>query len=201
MSAIGLLLTSLVSLAPASGSPEPPGSHLWVVNEVFSNADGSVQFVELWECCGSAFETFMAGKDVFTDASTFTFPVNLQGNTAHRHLLLGTAAFAALPGAPAPDFIIPSNFLALGGDTVRWHIYPDATLVYGPGELPLNGFSSLHRSGLTGINSPTNFAGLTGAVNVVLTPAMPWRWLAALAVVVVAAGTVVLRRVPLPAAS
>ena len=27
------------------------GSHLWVINEVFSNADGTIQFVEMYNCC------------------------------------------------------------------------------------------------------------------------------------------------------
>ena len=27
------------------------GSHLWVINELFSNADGTIQFVEMYNCC------------------------------------------------------------------------------------------------------------------------------------------------------
>ena len=195
MTLTSLLLLSLTG-APSfvPGAPAPaPNSHLWVVNEIFSTADGSVQFIELFECCGSQIETSMAGKNVFSNSHSFVFPVNLTGNTANRHLLLGTAAFAALPGAPTPDFIIPANFFSTTSDTISWFIYPAATLVFGPGDLPTDGMNSLHRSGQSGINSPTNYAGLTGAVNVAMTPALPWSWLAALAATVLLAGGLVLR--------
>ena len=196
MTLTSLLLVSLTAGAPLIEPAPPasaPNSHLWVVNEIFSTADGSVQFIELFECCGSQIETFMAGKDVFSDSHSFVFPVNLTGNTANRHLLLGTAAFAALPGAPTPDFIIPANFFSTSSDTINWFIYPAATLEYGAGDLPTDGMNSLHRSGQTGINSPTNYAGLTGAVNVAMTPALPWAWLAGLAAAVLVAGGLVLR--------
>ena len=41
----------------------------------------------------------------------------------------GPEGFAGLPGAPAPDYIIPSNFLYFDGDSV--HYTPYDTMTYG----------------------------------------------------------------------
>ena len=189
----GLLLALTAGPSSAAPAAEPPGSHLWIVNELYSSPDGQVQFVEQWECCGSSIEIFMQGKDVFSLSHSFTFPEDLTGNTAHRYLLLGTAGYAALPGAPPPDYIIPNGFFSTQGDTVRWHIYPNATLAYGPGDLPLDGVLSLNYDGSTGVNSPTNYAGQSGSVRLVSVPALPIGWMVALVVGALAAGAWVLR--------
>jgi hypothetical protein len=190
---LATLLAAFLSPAPA---PEPPNSHLWVINEIFSSPDGTIQFIEMLECCGSTIETQMNGKSVTsqTTGNSFTFPQNLTGNTAHRHLLLATAGFAALSGAPAPDFILPDNFFSINGDTLRWFIYANATLTFTVGQLPLDGQLSLNRNGTTGVNSPTNYAGQSGSVSIVGVPAMPTRWLAALVGGAVVLGWMLLRR-------
>ena len=187
----------LASVAAWSSTTEPadPASHLWIVNELFSSADGTVQFVELWECCGSSGETFMAGKKVYSDATghTFTFPSNLVGDTAFRYLLIGTPAFAATPGAPTPDHIVPAGFFSMSGDTIRWHIYPNATLQFTNGQLPLDGTYSLNYDGTTGVNSPTNWAGQYGSIAIASVPGMPFGWVVALVGGALLVGVVVLR--------
>src|SRR5688572_68940 len=85
----------LIALLSAAVSPSAHGaSHLWVFNEVFSNADGSIQFIELKECCGAANETFLFNKWIKSNAtgSMYTFTANLpcRDCTAHQHLLLAT---------------------------------------------------------------------------------------------------------------
>jgi len=189
------LLASLVAWNSAP-EPAPPGSHLWIVNELYSSPDGTVQFVELWECCGSSIETQMAGKDVFSLGYSFTFPSNLTGDTAYRYLLLGTTAYAALPGAPAPDYIIPSGFFSTTNDTVRWHIYPGATLAFSAGQLPTDGVLSLNFDHTTSTNSPTNYAGQSGSVRLVSVPALPVSWLIVLVASALLLGWLVLRRDP-----
>ncbi len=157
-----------------AAAPAQAGSHLWRINEVFSSADGVVQFIEMKECCGASSEIFLDDKWVRSDATTnqFTFPANLSGNTANRHLLLGTAAFAALPGAPMPDYIIPANFFDLDADTVRYWFYDQSPLTFSSGQLPLDGERSLNDAGLpanntvVALNSPTNYAGESGQVQV-----------------------------------
>jgi len=185
----------LAALAAWSSAPEPEPlcSHLWIVNELFSSPDGQVQFIELWECCGSTIETQLAGKDVFSLSHSFVFPSDITGNTAHRHLLLATATFAALPGAPTPDQIIPPNFFAVTGDTVRWYVYPNATVSFSGGQIPLDGVHSLNHDLTTGINSPTNYAGQSGSVSLVSVPAVPPAWVSLLVVGALLLGWLVLR--------
>ena len=98
---LGLVCIAALALGTP---PALAGSHLWRIHEVFSSADGSVQFIEMKECCGANNETGLSGKWVrsLTTGNQFNFPGNLPCCTANRHLLLATEAFAALPGAPTP---------------------------------------------------------------------------------------------------
>ncbi|TWT42255.1 hypothetical protein RAS1_33850 [Phycisphaerae bacterium RAS1] len=152
--------TGLAILLFAAGTA-PAGSHLWQINEVFSNADGTIQYVEMRETMGADFEIYMLGLQITSNSSTFTFDRYLDPPTGHRHLLIATAAFAALPGAPVPDFLLPDNFLSTGGDTLVYYVYDAWT--FGP--LPTDGVNSLRRDGLIGPNSPTNYSGATGSIN------------------------------------
>jgi len=137
------------------------GAHTWRVNELFSNADGTIQFVELKECCGGAGETFVAGLQVKSQSApglAFTFPANLVGPTSNKTILLATAGFAALPGAPVPNHIIASNFFSPNGDTVSYHIYD--TMTFTAGQLPTDCVNSLNDVGGTNVvgpNTPTNY--------------------------------------------
>lgn len=124
----------------------------------------------------------------------FTFFEDLTGDTSNRHLLLATAAFAAFPGAPAPDYIIADGFLPTTGDTLEYWSYVDATWTYGPGQMPLDGVLSLNADHTTGVNSPTNYAGDTGSIDVSPVPAVSAWGLAGLVLVVLAAGTVAIRK-------
>jgi hypothetical protein len=152
----------------SSGSPALAGSHLWVINEVFSNADGTIQFVEMHVPSADANEYRLTGKWVRSTSTSnqYTFPQDLPpGSTAFAYLLLATAGFAALPGAPTPDHIISDGFFDNDADTVRYYGYANAHLSFTSGELPLDGIKSLDRSGSTGQNSPMNFAGESGSVD------------------------------------
>ncbi|MEK6675477.1 MAG: putative metal-binding motif-containing protein [Planctomycetota bacterium] len=156
-------------------SPTMAGSHLWRINEIFSNADGTVQFIELKECCGATAETALAGKPLISVATghTFTFPSNIPGNTANKHLLIATPAFAALPGAPTPNFFFSQvPFFAVNGDTIDWAPllnYDEFT--FGVGILPTDGINSIRVTNyvtdtfVTEPNTPTNYLGQSGSVN------------------------------------
>jgi hypothetical protein len=94
---------------------------------------------------------------------------SVTGNTAFTYYLLGTAAFAALPGAPTPDKIIPANFIKLSTDTSMEYSFTN-TATWTLGSIPTNGTSSLSRLVslgplVSGTNSPTNFAGATGTID------------------------------------
>lgn len=143
------------------------GAHTWDVNEVFSNADGTIQFIELREANGTPNEVGLGGKVISADGTgrTFTIVGNVAAPTTNRHFLLATQSFADLPGAPTPDRIIPPSslpFFNLAGDTVRY-----ATLdAWAFGAVPTDGLNSMNRTG-TAVrpNSPTNYAGQSGSVD------------------------------------
>lgn len=165
---LALPLLSLALLLP--GGRADAGSHLWDLSEVFSNADGTIQFIELHQPTAACCELGMNGKWVrsLATGNQFTFPANLTGNTAFTSILLGTAGFAALPGAPAVDHIIPDNFFSTAGDTIELFVYDSVNTTSFP--VPLDGTSALQKDHATGVwgtgpNSPTNYAGATGNVD------------------------------------
>jgi hypothetical protein len=167
------LLACLIGLGVPGGAALA-GSHLWRINELFSSADGSIQFIELYECCGAERETNMGGLRVTCDVTgkVFSFPEDLEGNTANRYLLLATAGFADLPGAPEPDYTIPDSFFSLESEFI-WYS-PSRTydsFEYDVGDLPVNGVNSVHVTDYVtdeftiGVNSPTNYLGESGSVD------------------------------------
>ena len=165
----GSLLLTLTALANAP-SLARAGAHTWDVVELFSNSCGNIQFIELREMNGGAGEIGVGGWFISSNAHEFDIPSNVAAPTSNKRILFATADFAALPGAPAPNFIIPSNFFDVNGDTVTYGAFDDWT--FGPGELPTDGIKSLNRDILNPVrnNTPTNYVGVIGSVNVAFTP-------------------------------
>jgi hypothetical protein len=160
-------LLALCFAAAVLPQPALAKSHLWKFTEVFSNADGSVQFIEMFvfDPAGTA-EIQLAGFPLTSNENTFIFPNNLPNqNTFHTWILIATPAFAALPGAPAPDYVIPAGFFDPQGDELRYRTALDI-LPLPPGAVPTDGLTSYLRNGSTAPNSPTNFAGVEGSVDV-----------------------------------
>lgn len=161
----------LLALVPAAHA----GVHTWDVNEVFSNADGSIQFVELREANGTAGETGVGNGSIssLVQGQSHSFGNGaVTGPTTNKFYLIATQSFADLPGAPTPDEIIPIGkipFFAVAGDRVSFVTYDnfDFQLL----SLPTNGIDSLNRngtgstSGVVAVNSPTNYAGDSGSVD------------------------------------
>ena len=131
--------------------------HLWQITEVYSNASGTVQFIELTALSGG--QQFLAGHTI-TGAGNFTFPSNLPSDTAGRKFLVGTSGFAAL-NVVAPDYIVPNNFLALPNGMIN---FANVNVVNYT-NLPADGVLSIDQSGATATNSPTNFAGVSGTIS------------------------------------
>src|SRR5258706_974008 len=101
--------------------------HLWYVNEVYSNADGSVQYIE--------FKAAAAGQQYLKDhilrsssgttSKTYTFPSDLPGDSAemgdpggygyggmdltYKSFLVATQGFAALK-VRGPSSVVPNRF-------------------------------------------------------------------------------------------
>ena len=182
------------------------GSHTWEVNELFSSADGTIQFIELFESLGASKEVAVPGHTISSDANAFTLVgETLVPPTSNKFLLIATQAFADLPNAPTPDYIIPAGvlpfFFSLTGDSVAYE--PWDTVTFGAGELPTDGIRSLNfegttgDDGITGVNSPTNYAGETGSVDVSVPPDVPaassWG-LAIMGIMITIAATLIVAR-------
>jgi Ca2+-binding RTX toxin-like protein len=139
--------------------------HLYDINEIFSNADGSIQFIEL-RVGASNGESFWTGHNITVTQNgvthTFTFANDLPSTqTANTSVLLATQGFANL-GVVTPNYIIPNGFLFQGSGQVNFA----GVDVFNYSNLPSNGTSSLGVGNVSGPNSPTNFAGQTGSVTV-----------------------------------
>lgn len=167
VSRFALALGLCLSLAPAALA----GAHTWDVWEVFSNASGTIQFVELKDPVGTA-EDFIGGHQVQGSPSgnVYTIQNNLSGGTNNKFWLVATPAFAALPGAPVPDEIKQAGFLFATTDTSVAYVGLD-TMSWASGALPLDGVHSLQRPGIgqtpvSIVSTPTNFRGDTWAVSI-----------------------------------
>lgn len=143
-------------------APVLAGHHQWDISEVFSNSDGTIQFVEIFGIADN--EQGLNGFGLTSNSGgSFTFNANLpSSSTANTWTLVATSGFAALPAAPAPDYVLPDNFFDASGDTI---VYAGGADSWAFGAVPINGVDSLDRTSGVGRNSPTNFAGASGSVN------------------------------------
>ena len=131
---LGLLLACVAAAARASVS----------IDELYSNFDGSIQFVVLSRFGDPA--PSLAGRTLVASDGTTThrylFPSDLPANPSHLQILLATQGFADL-GTIQPDYIIPDGFLLLSHASVAL----DDTVVfdYRDTQLPTDGWHALYR--------------------------------------------------------
>jgi hypothetical protein len=141
--------------------------HLWQMDQVFSSADGKVQFIELHDPANG--ESHLTGHFISSNENKFTFPTDLPTDaTANHHFLIGTTDYAKQPGAVTPDYIVPDNFFSTSGDTLDYADVDSFTFM--AAQLPTDGTNAMFRNVTTlalsiGPNSETNLAGQTGSVN------------------------------------
>jgi hypothetical protein len=135
--------------------------HLWVINEIYSNADGSVQFVELSTTASG--QQFVSGHSITCTQGgtthTFNITSDLPGDSANKTFLIGTQGFAAL-NVVTPDYVVPNGFLFTNGGTLNWAGFDSVTY----SSLPTDGRMSINHDRVQAINSPKNFAGATGSI-------------------------------------
>lgn len=137
--------------------------HLYRINELYSNADGSIQFVEM-AVGDSDGEGFWQGLSLTVSQGAtvhrYVFPADLPGfATANTTVLIATQGFADL-GLVAPDFVVPAGLLFVDAGVVDFagvDVLPYAAL-------PTDGLHSIDRFGVVDVNSPRNFAGDTATV-------------------------------------
>ena len=165
------------------------GHHQWDIVELYSNADGSLQFVELFGF-GNGEHNLAIWTLAVDGGASITFGTNLpSATTLNTRVLVATAGFAAAAGV-TPDYIIPNGFLPIGGGTLR---YAGAADVVTFGALPTNGIDSLSDTGVQAAATPTNFAGQTGSISI---PTLPQIGIVLLIGGVLAAIAVLLNRRP-----
>jgi hypothetical protein len=102
------------SFQPTDSAPESGVGvqflHLWRIQEIYSNADGSVQFVELFTT-GSSETAFNGNTLQFRQITpsvlinSLNFTSNVASPTTNRTVLIGTANLGTLYGV-TPDFVI-----------------------------------------------------------------------------------------------
>ena len=160
--------------------------HLWDFQELYTNSDGSIQFIEM--ACDSGGQQFLGGftiteKQGATILNTFTFSTSLSlnsplpghpntaGTTLNQTMLIATANFTSLFGI-VPDYILPAGFLTTGaGKTLNFNASP--VEIVNIDTLPTNGIMSLDAMSANdtatavAINptaNPSNFRGETGTI-------------------------------------
>ena len=141
---VALMLISVASLA-SGAAPN------FQITEVFSNGDGSIQFIELTQTSGWGNEQHLAGTTLTMShngvVKTYTIPHDIPPSQGS--VLLGTA-----PGAPLedpdsgksckPDFVIPFRFIATDGGTIDFAGADEITYE----ALPTDGKQGLYRDGV-----------------------------------------------------
>ncbi|MFO1314467.1 MAG: hypothetical protein U1F58_02595 [Burkholderiales bacterium] len=139
--------------------------HTYRIEQLYTNADGTVQFVVLHESSDSDGENLWSGHTLRTTggpagAQQIAFPTDLPSSrTAGTRVLVATPGFAAL-GIVAPDYTMPANFLPIGGGTINFAGVDQVP--FGP--LPTDGVQAISRTGVVVRNVATNFAGVSGSV-------------------------------------
>lgn len=160
---------TLLILASALTGRSHAAFHLWDITEIYSSEDGSVQFIELF--CPNNGQQFLDAHTLAANSDgttvTFTFPGNSGSPTLNRNLLIATSNFAALPGAVTPDFILPDNFINPNAASIELNFGPGQDVISFTGaDLPGDGVMSIDDNLNVMTNSPTNFAGETGSIEV-----------------------------------
>ena len=161
--------TAAAALLAALAIPGTAGAkaHQWDILVLFSNAQGNVQFINLFISDPTGTEEWLlGGREIASDSSTYVFPNDLPMNqsTFLTWVLIATQDYADLPGAPTPDYIIPPQFFDPTGDTIRYRDTVDVFPIP-PGVMPTDGVHSLERDLDTPVNVGINFAGDFGTVN------------------------------------
>ena len=150
--------------------------HTFVIDELYSNADGTVQYIVLHESAGMDGENMLAGHQLTSTSAggvknVYTFTGNLPGGgmcgyygctpspTANKRVLIATQGLSAL-GLITPNYMIPNGFLPINGGTLDYAGVDSVTFA----ALPTDGVTALNRDGTTGRNLATNFSGATASI-------------------------------------
>jgi hypothetical protein len=133
--------------------------HEWKIDQVYSNASGSVQYVDFLLTNPTDNEQFLSFAQFASNSHTMGF-TNLPSQPVNgQHFLIATPGFASIAGV-TPDYTFPATpFFNRSGDTLNYAFGVDTlTFTALPG-----GNSAVGHSGVV-LAKPTNFAGVVGNV-------------------------------------
>lgn len=165
--ALALALSWAPTIASAS-------FHTYQIHQIFSNADGTIQFVVLHEVAGERDEHFLEGHTLTSTqggtTQTYAFNKDLPGasmggyggsatSTAFTYVLIATPGFVQL-GIVTPDYVIPNGFLPLTNGTVNYAGVDQVSYM----ALPTDGTNAINRNGASVQNVAINFTGDGGSV-------------------------------------
>jgi hypothetical protein len=167
---LGLALLSLSFAATAD-------FHTYKIDQIYSNADGTVQYLVMRESIGQNGENLWLGNALIAMSThagatkTFVFPHNLPGGmcgyyecslapTAFTRVLVATQGFASL-GLITPDYVVPNGFFATDGVTVNYAGVDQVTFT----SIPTDGTNAVTRDGTIVPNVAMNFAGQSASVS------------------------------------
>jgi hypothetical protein len=177
-----LCAATTLLIASSASYAQNPNFHLFQFDQIYSNADGTIQFVTVIfppaGCCND-----WTGNEITTSGAggpkTFVFPSDLPGfmNTARKHVLIATQGFANLD-IVTPDYIVPNGFLSIPDGTITFDPngyvnHFDGMVTVTPGGfvdqvtyagLPADGVSAFAVCCVVVPNVATNFAGESGSV-------------------------------------
>jgi hypothetical protein len=137
--------------------------HTFRIDQLYSNADGSVQFIVLREAAGQNAQNEFNGVNLTVTRNgvrkSFEFTRDLPVATAGRSVLVGSSGFAAL-GVVPPDFVMEDRFLPIDGGDLSLIGADSFTFA----ALPVDGVNALFRNGTIAPNAPMNFSRSFGSV-------------------------------------
>ena len=154
------LLVSLLAVAQASSA----SFHFMHIEEIYSNADGTVQYIVLRVTANNQHRMTLATLRTTGPGNViqnYAFPNDLPSMVTNGHaILIGTQGFAAL-NLVTPDYTIPNGFIPTVNGIVNYGLAVD---VWSYVALPTDGVNALYASSVVNPNLATNFAGASAPV-------------------------------------
>ena len=160
--------------------PSRAAFHQWQIQQVCTNSDGSVQFIEMHD--NFQFETFTNGLQLSatSDGNTKTVTLTNLPSPTPGSLLFATSGFSSLPGAVTPDFTLPSGgpFFNPNATSITISFSGSGdSITFSGASLPHDGVHSLTDTNLystpnlvSGVNALQNLVGATGSVSLAPEP-------------------------------
>ena len=149
--------------------------HTFQITEIYSNADGTIQYVVLREQTGLNGEDLWAGQRLTVThagrAKTYAFPRNLPSTfTANRYVLIATQGYVDASASASefsfvtPDFVVPNQFFPTDAGSINYAGVDDVSY----GSLPTDGDRALYvppsSAEFVDRNVARNFAGAVASM-------------------------------------